>query len=183
MTTASAVRPSMGAPINVGVLSIGARQDSGLFGRRASMGVGVACAALAAGALMTGSAAASSKVSETFSPTGVEQSFTVPAGVTSVRVRAVGAAGENAWDTGPFDSGAPGGAGAVVVGQLPVTPGEVLYLEVASNSFNGGAFPGEAGGFGGGASDVRAVPSSSEGSLESRLLVAAGGGEIGRAHV
>ncbi|HTA13659.1 MAG TPA: hypothetical protein VK781_02230, partial [Solirubrobacteraceae bacterium] len=36
--------------------------------------------------------------------------------------------------------------------------------------------PGPGGGNGGGASDVRTVPNASEGSLESRLLVAAGGG-------
>ncbi len=45
-----------------------------------------------------------------------------------------------------------------MVGQLPVTPGEVLYVEVAQNSFNGGGLAAEGGGAGGGASDVRTVP-------------------------
>ncbi|HEU0250157.1 MAG TPA: choice-of-anchor D domain-containing protein, partial [Solirubrobacteraceae bacterium] len=120
--------------------------------------------------------AGSLTVTESFSSTGSEQSFTVPAGVTSVRVRAIGAAGEQGIGEGLFASPAPGGAGALVVGQLPVTPGETLYVEVASGSSGGGAFGGEGGGSGGGASDVRTISSSSEGSLESRLLAAAGGG-------
>ncbi|HEY8304390.1 MAG TPA: choice-of-anchor D domain-containing protein [Solirubrobacteraceae bacterium] len=115
-------------------------------------------------------------MAETFSSTGAEQSFVVPAGVTSVRVKAIGAPGEAAFSEGPFQSPAPGGAGAVAAGMLPVTPGETLYVEVAASGFNGGGFGGPGGGSGGGASDVRTISNASEGSLESRLLVAAGGG-------
>ncbi len=136
----------------------------------------VASAVLAIGALTAGPASATSKVTETFSSTGEEQSFVVPAGVTSVRVRAIGAAGETAFSDSPFQTAAPGGSGAVVGGVLPVTAGETLYVEVAAGGFNGGGFGAPGGGMGGGASDVRTVSSAAEGSLESRLLVAAGGG-------
>jgi hypothetical protein len=110
-------------------------------------------------------------VTETFSATGGEQSFTVPTGVSSVRVEAVGAAGEGGFE------GSVGGLGADVVGQLPVAAGETLYVEVAAPSVGGaGAGGPEGGGNGGNASDVRAIPVGTAGSLESRLIVAAGGG-------
>ena len=107
-----------------------------------------------------------------FPYTGGEQTFTVPAGVTSVHVVAVGGRGGT--------SGALGGAAARVFGNLAVTPGEILYLEVGGNGkssgaggFNGGG-DGAAGG--GGASDVRTSPRAAAGSLAHRLLGAAGGG-------
>ncbi|MFZ1924598.1 MAG: choice-of-anchor D domain-containing protein, partial [Solirubrobacteraceae bacterium] len=82
-----------------------------------------------------------------------------------------------------------GGAGADVVGQLPVSAGEVLYVEVAADGFNGGGFggfglgfEGGIGGSGGGASDVRTVSLTQTESLESRLLVAGGGGGGGAAY-
>jgi hypothetical protein len=110
-------------------------------------------------------------VTETFSATGSEQSFTVPTGVSSVRVEAIGAAGESGH------GGITGGAGADIVGQLPVTAGEVLYAEVAAPGFGGAGAGGlDGGGNGGNASDVRTIPIGTSGSLESRLLVAAGGG-------
>jgi len=137
----------------------------------------MACAALVASSLATGSASAAAKVTETFTSTGAEQSFVVPAGVTSVHVRAVGAAGETAFSDSPFQDAAPGGAGALVAGSLPVTPGETLYVEVAAGGFNGGGQLGfEGGGMGGGASDVRTLSESSVETLQSRLLVAGGGG-------
>jgi hypothetical protein len=116
-----------------------------------------------------GSALAETK---TFNFTGSEQEFKVPAGVTSVEAVAVGSQGESAEEAG--------GVGAIVTGKLPVTPGQVLYVEVAGTPFNGGG--GEVRN-GGGASDVRTVSTASEptpgASLESRLLVAAGGGGAG----
>jgi hypothetical protein len=120
----------------------------------------------------------------TFSYTGKEQTVTVPAGVTSMHVGATGA-------PGGASGLSSGGRGAVVSGEVPVTPG-ALYIEVGGSGegvfgerpFNGG---GEAifGGAGGGASDVRtksigSEPSpGNEESLHSRLLVAAGGGGAG----
>jgi len=120
--------------------------------------------------------------SATFTPTGAEQTFTVPAGVTSVHVQAIGAAGHTgATNDDPNETGAPGGVGADVTGVLPVTPGETLYVEVAGDGLGGGGAPGIGGGEGGGASDVRTVSSTLPESLESRLLVAAGGGGGGGA--
>jgi hypothetical protein len=146
--------------------------------RRARVGLGAIGAVLAASALAaaTSVAATPPTVAETFSSTGSEQLFEVPAGVTNVRVRAIGAAGETAFADGPFEAPAPGGDGAAVAGSLPVTPGEILYVEVAGNNFNGGAFGGPGGASGGGASDVRVLPRASAETLQSRLLVAGGGG-------
>jgi hypothetical protein len=129
-------------------------------------------ALLGAGEIAPPSAAAASPptVTETFSATGAEQSFTVPAGVSSVRVEAIGGAGESGFE------GSTGGVGADVVGQLPVTAGETLYVEVASPGAGGVGFGGPGGGGGGDSSDVRTISIPSSGSPESRLLVAAGGG-------
>ena len=124
---------------------------------------------------------AAGTVSITFSYTGAEQAFTVPADVFSVQVLAVGGSGGTA--------GALGGVGAQVSGDLSVTPGETLYVEVGGNGqsqgpsnydgsggFNGG---GSGGGGGGGASDVRTSPLASGLFPGDRLLVAGGGGGAG----
>jgi hypothetical protein len=121
----------------------------------------------------------------TYMTTG-EDTFAVPAGVSSVGVAAVGgrgAAGPGA--VGP-NSGGAGGFGASVVADLPVTSGTVLYVEVAgsgsaqgdggSNGGGPGGTGGTSGGGGGGASDVRVSPSSAGLSPDPRLLVAGGGG-------
>jgi hypothetical protein len=135
--------------------------------------VAVVCAVgLLAGA---GSALAETK---TFSYTGKEQEFKVPAGVTVVHVVAIGSEGGSA--------GGAGGVGAIVNGKLTVKPEQKLYVEVGGVPFNGGGTS-ENSGSGGGASDVREVsigtePSpGNEESLNSRLLVAAGGGGGGAA--
>ncbi len=109
-----------------------------------------------------------------YSFTGGEQRFIVPTGVFGVDVVAVGARGGSA--------GGVGGVGAQVDGEVSVTPGETLYVEVGGDGavdgggFNGGggASGGAAGG--GGASDVRSSPLSAGLSPDDRLLVAAGGG-------
>jgi hypothetical protein len=141
-------------------------------------GFAAASALLAASALAasTSAAAIPRTVTEAFPSNGAEQSFAVPAGVTSVRVQAIGAAGEAAFTDNPFQAGAAGGDGADVVSSLPVSPGEVLYVEVAANEFNGVGFSGPGGGRGGGSSDVRTLSNVSPETLESRLLVAGGGG-------
>ena len=121
-----------------------------------------------------------------FGYTGAEQTFTVPAGVTTIDVLAVGGSGGSAGGTG----GGAGGTGAQASAALPVIPGQTLYVEVGSNGqdasptaslggFNGGGNAGDQGGGGGGASDVRFHPrpaGDSPFSLNSRLIVAAGGG-------
>jgi hypothetical protein len=116
-----------------------------------------------------------------FGVTGTERTFTVPAGVTSVRVTAVGAPATT-WNS-------TGGRGAIVTADVPVTPGQVLYVNVGGPGdamdstkvgYNGG---GDAGMYtnlsGGGASDVRTISRTAAGSLASRLVVAGGGGAPG----
>jgi glycine rich protein/Big-like domain-containing protein len=120
-----------------------------------------------------------------FSYTGAEQSYTVPAGVSSLSVTAIGAPGG-----GPLSGGLAAGRAAVVSGIVNVAPGQVLYVEVGGSGsspvggFNGGGDSGTRNGIsvdgGGGASDVRTLPMSAGViSLNSRLIVAAGGGGSG----
>jgi hypothetical protein len=141
-------------------------------------------------ALNSADAGAALPITVTYAPTGAEQTFVVPAAVFSVHLLAVGGKGGNGE---PGLTGALGGAGASVSGELAVQPGEVLYLEVAGDGADAGVLAGGgAGGWGGGgeggkhgeylagggggASDVRTLPRAQAASLESRLLVAGGGG-------
>src|SRR5437763_1076043 len=87
--------------------------------------------------------AAASQVA--FSATGAEQSFLVPAGVTTVHVTLVGAPGGNGRDNG--GSSGAGGNGAQVTADLAVTPGDTLYIEVGGAGQDGSV---AAGGFNGG---------------------------------
>jgi IPT/TIG domain len=129
-----------------------------------------------------------------FNYTGGEQSFTVPAGVTTLDVLLVGAAGARG-PSSPPGTGGQGGFGAQLSGTIAVTPGNTLFVEVGgpgsplgAASFNGGG--GSIGGSGGGgASDIRTCSISGVacpgifGSLLTRLVVAAGGGGGGGAGV
>jgi hypothetical protein len=152
------------------------------------LGIGQARAALPSNCDQSGI-----KVSCQFSFTGAHQTFTVPAGTSSVDIVAVGAPG---GASGPrFPSPVPGGAGALARGTLKVTGGQVLHVEVGGpgddgfttsvGGFNGGGMgdprrsSGPGGGGGGGASDVRTAPYSAEPGADTRLLVAAGGGGAG----
>ena len=117
--------------------------------------------------------------STTFSYTGAEQQYTVPARIDAVTIIAVGARGSSYFGGGP---GGPAGLGASVTATVPVTPGETLYLEVGGtgdiNDFNGGGTGAAAGG---GASDVRtcSMNTCSLASDDTRLVVAGGGGASG----
>ena len=109
---------------------------------------------------------------------GVAEDWTVPAGVTEVRVAAWGAQGDAA-DAGLSDRG---GRGGFAEATLAVTPGEVLRVFVGgagvdrSGGFNGGGTGGSTGGGGGGgASDVRQGGVA----LADRVVVAGGGGGAG----
>jgi hypothetical protein len=142
-------------------------------------------------------------VTQQFKSTGKEQEFKVPAGVTSVHVVGIGAAGGNGTSIVGEGLEAPessGGRGGIVSGDLTVKPEQVLYIEVGGlpvggarcisaaciGGFNGGGSS-TFGSGGGGASDVRTVSIGAEPSpgnkaaLQSRLLVAAGGGGGGEA--
>ena len=110
---------------------------------------------------------------QTFSYTGAQQTFTVPAGVTSINIDAYGAQGSNNLSL----NGQPGGYGGQASGILTVTPGATIYVYVGGQAgFNGGGAPGAGGSYpgvyGGGASDVR-VGGTGTGN---RVIVAAGGG-------
>lgn len=109
---------------------------------------------------------------QTFSYTGSEQSYLIPAGVAEVHIVAAGAPGK-----GPAAGPITAGLGAVVSADVPIPMGQVvLYVEVGGSGtgFNGGGAPN-----GGDASDVRLVARDAAGSVDSRILVAAGGGGNG----
>ncbi|MBK7131180.1 MAG: CUB domain-containing protein [Crocinitomicaceae bacterium] len=112
----------------------------------------------------------------TFNYTGGVQSYTVPAGVTSLTVVVEGAQG-----------GGPGGLGATVTGTITVTPGQTLQIVVGGQGgcpaagYGGGgsgqnsSIAGYQGCGGGGASYISAPP----GGMANALIVAGGGGGDG----
>lgn len=100
--------------------------------------------------------------------------WTVPAGVTSINVTAIGGGGGGGGMWGA-SAGATGGAGAVVKSTLGVTPGQVLMLVVGGGGGAGASGPGSGGfytcgggGGGGGSTDVDAATSNP--------IIAGGGG-------
>ncbi len=120
---------------------------------------------------------------QTFGFTGGQQSFVVPAGVTSIDFVVNGAGGGICNNTIA--------TGAIVNGKLAVTPGQTLYLYVGGagsqvppgnifqyGGYNGGgyiyALPNTAGS-GGGASDIRIGGTT----YSNRVVVAGGGGGSG----
>jgi hypothetical protein len=181
------------------------RPAAALAGLATMAAAGLATAAPAgavpAHSLPPGGHAVKNSTTVVFSYTGAEQTFSVPAGVTSIDVIAIGAAG-GAGAT-PVDGGTGGaaGEGEQVSGTLAVIPGSTVYIEVGGvggdgttsaggpGGFNAGTGSGDnaagggangsgatGGGGGGGASDVRTISSASAGTLASRLIVAGGGG-------
>jgi hypothetical protein len=130
-----------------------------------------------------GSSAAATTTSFTY--TGAEQTYSVPAGAVGVTITAVGAPGGH----GAFSSGVAGGYGASVTATVPLPAGTTtLYVEVggigaspascgsAVFAFNGGGGS-SCGGGGGGASDVRLDSATTAlTTTDSRLVVAGGGG-------
>ena len=162
-----------------------------IWRRVVATAVGVAAIAMMGVTSDRAGASTSPAGSTTVSYAGTQQTFTVPAGVTTVHVVAVG--GSGGPSVGCFFPPC-GGAGAQATADVAVTPGEVLYVEVGQSAttsaggWNGGGAgglgvrSGSGGGGGGGASDVRSVaaatsdPSADLNSMNSRLVVAAGGG-------
>lgn len=157
--------------------------------RRATVSL-VAVVALVAQTLVSPPATvrAADPITVSFFHTGIEQTFVVPDGVTSIQVILVGGRGGTGGALGGFMTG---GSAARVEGTLAVGPGATLFVQVAGNGidglenaaspggFNGGG-PGGigegSGGGGGGASDIRTVTRQAVETLESRLIVAGGGG-------
>ncbi|HXD59596.1 MAG TPA: hypothetical protein VN606_16845 [Thermoleophilaceae bacterium] len=100
---------------------------------------------VAAGAFLVADEAALADPTVTkFSFTGAEQSFTVPAGVTTMHVVAIGGKGGKGSLTQ-----AVGGFGSVVTADVAVTPGDVVIAVVAGNGGDAAGATGGAGGFGG----------------------------------
>lgn len=143
-------------------------------------GVGVVLLSAFVTLMLVGDPTTAAAAHQTFDEAG-EQMFTVPQSVDEIKIVATGAAG------GSLIGAGAGGVGAVVSGELSVTPGEVLYVEVGGapsdeitpkekcegetlcvGGFNGGgnAVPGDGAG-GGGASDVRTM-SRSQGARSAR---------------
>ncbi len=113
----------------------------------------------------------SSSGTQTFNYTGSEQTWVVPAGVTSITVDARGARG-----------GGDGGNGGRIEVTATTTPGETLYIYVGSTAGYNGGGSGGSGYFsassGGGASDIRQISNA----LGDRIVVAGGGGAKGAAN-
>ena len=99
----------------------------------------------------------------------VTDTFTVPAGITSIHVVLVGGKGGGNDGLNGSNENGYGGFGAVVIGDLAVTPSSTLD---ASVGFNGLPICCGIPGGGGGASDIRTV----SGDLSTRLMVSGGGG-------
>lgn len=105
----------------------------------------------------------------TFSFTGGLQTFTVPADVFSVTIKAVGATGGKSLHSKPGKRISLPGRGASIQGDFSVNPGEVLTILVGGKGSNADT---KGGGGGGGSFVWRGIGRVS---LDN-LLVAAGGG-------
>lgn len=109
-----------------------------------------------------------------FSYTGAEQTWVVPAGVTSITVDAYGAQGGANWVNND-------NFGGHVQADIPVTPGTTIYIYVGEQAtglnggWNGGGIGEGAGKGGGGASDIRIGGNT----LNDRVIVAGAGGGAG----
>jgi len=124
----------------------------------------------------------------TFNYTGALQTYTVPAGVTSVQVEMTGGSGGQTDYSGSLPPGFVVGIGGRLQADLTVVPGQVLNIYVGgegaaatngvggTGGFNGGGNGGTtgtySGGGGGGASDIRIGGTG----LADRVMVVGGGG-------
>src|SRR5262245_59398324 len=111
-------------------------------GRR--LRTGVALVGLIGGSLITAPGVSAAQVVVPFAPTGAEQQWVVPPGVTSIHVDVQAGAG------GRGASLQPGGNGARLMADVAVTPGTTLYIEVGGSGGDGTAGAGGTGGFKGG---------------------------------
>lgn len=114
----------------------------------------------------------------TYNYTGAVQTYTVPAGINSIQIETWGAQGGTS--TGLDGIEGTGGLGGYAIGNLAVTPGQVLEIYVGGQGaatgpggYNGGGMASsQYGGEGGGASDVRVGAYT----LNDRVIVGGGGG-------
>jgi len=129
-------------------------------------------------------------VAQTFNYTGSSQTFTVPAGVTSINVDLAGGGGgyNSQGNQVNYGQHVPG-LGGRITGTLAVTPGQVYTIFVGNKGGDGGNYVAGAGGYngggsgntyygsyngggGGGATDIRFGGVA----LANRVFVAGGGG-------
>lgn len=114
---------------------------------------------------------ACNSINTTFSYTGTEQTWIVPAGVTSITVNAYGAQGGANWVNND-------NFGGQVQAELAVTPGTTIYIYVGEQptgivgGWNGGGNGESAGAGGGGSSDIRIGGNT----LNDRVIVGGAGG-------
>lgn len=158
----------------------------------------IALAGSASAALPSNCSQSGQTVTCTFSYTGAEQTWSVPAGVASAQINAVGGTGGVNEDNDGF-----GGYGGTVSANVAVTGGSTLYVDVGGNGATGtnggaGGLSGSQasggtggdqsgnGGGGGGASVVQTCSANSSNctasyytASEPRLVVAGGGGGAG----
>ncbi|MFC9789587.1 hypothetical protein [Rhodococcus sp. NPDC127528] len=92
-----------------------------------------------------------------------EFALDVPAGVTSIKVTAIGENGQSGF--------APGGLAGLVTADVPVKPGSKLYVNVGEG---GGTGTTRGGGFSG--IGTESIKTNRDKGMQSRLLVAPGGG-------
>nr|WP_169310490.1 hypothetical protein [Rhodococcus oryzae] len=140
------------------------------MGITAALGLTVAAAAAGAGTASAENAAAGCAQSGPFVTCGYtvtpdEQSLVVPAGVTKMRVTAIGGAGGSSQYTGA------GGLGGKVAADVPVTPGQTLYIRIG---VDGGDGTNKGGGFS--SVSTKSIKTDPVGAMNSRILVAPGGG-------
>jgi len=142
----------------------------------------IGAAPVAAGSLCESSVPGVIGTTKTFGFCGAEQSYIVPAGVTKVHVKVIGAHGGNRFNLG--------GNGGQVDAIVDVTAGGTLYVLVGGTGdlggFNGGGVGLASDTSGGGSSDIRTVSCSTScpgapatATLASRLVVGGGGGGTG----
>lgn len=98
-------------------------------------------------------------------------SYTVPAGVTSLRVKAWGGGGGGGGGGGTGSNGGNGAGGGYATSIVNVSPGEVLSVSVGGNGRGGTRNTSGGGGGGGGESGVRRTDAGN-----TPLIIVAGGG-------
>ncbi|TDO25890.1 beta strand repeat-containing protein, partial [Sediminibacterium goheungense] len=108
-------------------------------------------------------------VSVEFDYTGNIQTFTVPAGVTSITIKGIGADGGNS-----LSSGVNGGRGASLTGTFAVTPGQTIYMVVGQRGSDDFADFGLGAAGGGGGTYISATPFGTPSAVP--LMVAGAGG-------
>lgn len=136
------------------------------------------------------SAIAATTQAQVFEYTGADQTWTVPAGVTSIDVLAYGASGGNGSATPQNLTARLGGHGALVNAvSLTVAPGDSIRIVVGGQGVSGTGGAGGQGGFGGGGNGTGGNMSGGGGGMSavyrntSTPLVFAGGGGGGGANV